>query len=245
MPMPDKLRRTLPALGLAAALALAALAPLGWFAARDAALAGQVMLQTEDPDLLGEAGQNCALARRLYLDRGRPPASYAARSATAEETQLFWDTGEALAAGALGPWLEEAGYTAAPAVTLTGGTPAEQLTVSEAEGGLRQMTLTNEDEPGAAVSVTLASDGTAVGLQLSANDALPALPPEQAAAALCALAGLEEIDDWQELPGTGRGALLARYSPGAQLYLHINLDGGTATMGVASLPPDAVEAMTE
>lgn len=236
MPMPDKLRRALPALGLAAALALAALAPLGWFAARDTALAGQVMLQAEDPDLLGEAGQNCALARRLYLDRGRPPASYAARSATAEETQLFWDTGEALAAGALGPWLEEAVRTSAP---------AEQLTVSEAEGGLRQMTLTDADAPGAAVSVTLASDGTAVGLQLSANDALPDLPPEQAAAALCALAGIEEIDDWQELPGTGRGALLARYSPGAQLYLHINLDGGTATMGVASLPPDAVEAMTE
>ena len=66
-------RRLLPALTLAA-LALAVLAPFGWFAARDAALDGRRLLSAKDADMLGEAGQQNALARRLYLDRSKAAA---------------------------------------------------------------------------------------------------------------------------------------------------------------------------
>ena len=75
---------------------------------------------------------------------------------------------------------------------------------------------------------------------------LAALELDKAADALAELAGLEAINDWQELPGKGYGEALARYSPGTQLYLHVNVDnaagGGFATLGLASLPPDSVAA---
>ena len=54
-------------------------------------------------------------------------------------------------------------------------------------------------------------------------------------AALCA--------DIAALEGRGRGAPLARYSPGGQIYLHANQDAGFVTLGVVSMPPGALDAL--
>ena len=119
-----------------------------------------------------------------------------------------------------------------------------ELWVSE-EGAVRRVA---QSFTGRSDGLTLffASDGTLTGLQVDAAAPLAALELDKAADALAELAGLEAINDWQELPGKGYGEALARYSPGTQLYLHVNVDnaagGGFATLGLASLPPDSVAA---
>lgn len=235
-------RRLLPALTLAA-LALAVLAPFGWFAARDAALDGRRLLSAKDADMLGEAGQQNALARRLYLDRCKAAAGYETRPANADETQWFAGARRALEASALGVWMPEP--TAADAATPeTAAGEEHELWVSE-EGALRRVAQSFTGS-GDGLTLFFASDGTLTGLQVDAAAPLAALELDQAADALAELTGLEAINDWQELPGKGYGEAMARYSPGTQLYLHVNVDnaagGGFATLGLASLPPDSVAA---
>lgn len=234
-------RRLLPALTLAA-LALAVLAPFGWFAARDAALDGRRLLSAKDAGLLGEAGQQNALARRLYLDRSKAAAGYETRPANADETQWFADARRALEASALGVWMPEP--TAADAATPeTAAGEEHELWVSE-EGALRRVAQSFTGS-GDGLTLFFAGDGTLTGLQINTAAPLAALKLDKAADALAELAGLEAINDWQELPGNGYGETLARYSPGTQLYLHVNVDnaaGGFATLGLASLPPDSVAA---
>lgn len=232
-------RRLLPALTLAA-LALAVLAPFGWFAARDAALDGRRLLSAKDAGLLGEAGQQNALARRLYLDRSKAAAGYETRPANADETQWYADARRALEASALGMWMPEAAADTATPETAAG--EEHELWVSE-EGALRRVAQSFTGS-GDGLTLFFASDGTLTGLQVDAAP-LAALELDKAADALAELAGLEAINDWQELPGKGYGEALARYSPGTQLYLHVNVDntaGGFATLGLASLPPDSVAA---
>ena len=234
-------RRLLPALTLAA-LALAVLAPFGWFAARDAALDGRRLLSAKDAGLLGEAGQQNALARRLYLDRSKAAAGYETRPANADEAQWFADARRALEASALGVWMPEPAADAATAETAAG--EKHELWVSE-EGALRRVAQSFTGS-GDGLVLIFASDGTLTGLQVNAAAPLAALELDKAADALAELAGLEAINDWQELPGKGYGEALASYSPGTQLYLHVNVDnaagGGFATLGLASLPPDSVAA---
>lgn len=234
-------RRLLPALTLAA-LALAVLAPFGWFAARDAALDGRRLLSAKDADMLGEAGQQNALARRLYLDRSKAAAGYETRPANADETQWFAGARRALEASELGVWMPEPAADTATPETAAGG--EHELWVSE-EGALRRVAQSFTGS-GDGLTLFFASDGTLTGLQVYAAAPLAALELDKAADALAKLAGLEAINDWQELPGKGYGETLARYSPGTQLYLHVNVDnaagGGFATLGLASLPPDSVAA---
>lgn len=233
-------RRLLPALTLAA-LALAVLAPFGWFAARDAVLDGRRLLSAKDAGLLGEAGQQNALARRLYLDRSKAAAGYETRPANADETQWYAGARRALEASALGVWMPESAADAATPETAAG--EEHELLVSE-EGALRRVAQSFTGS-GDGLVLIFASDGTLTGLQVNAAAPLAALELDKAADALAELAGLEAINDWQELPGKGYGETLARYSPGTQLYLHVNVDnaaGGFATLGLASLPPDSVAA---
>ena len=112
-------RRLLPALTLAA-LALAVLAPFGWFAARDAALDGRRLLSIKGAGLLGEAGQQNALARRLYLDRSKAAAGYETRPANADETQWYAGARRALEASALGVWMPEPAADVATPETAAG-----------------------------------------------------------------------------------------------------------------------------
>ena len=234
-------RRLLPALTLAA-LALAVLAPFGWFAARDAALDGRRLLSAKDADMLGEAGQQNALARRLYLDRSKAAAGYETRPANADETQWYAGARRALEASALGVWMPEPAADAATPETAAG--EEHELWVSE-EGALRRVAQSFTGS-GDGLVLIFASDGTLTGLQINTAAPLAALELDKAADALAELAGLEAINDWQELPGKGYGEALALYSPGTQLYLHVNVDnaagGGFATLGLASLPPDSVAA---
>ena len=208
-------RRLLPALTLAA-LALAVLAPFGWFAARDAALDGRRLLSAKDAGLLGEAGQQNALARRLYLDRSKAAAGYETRPANADETQWFADARRALEASALGVWMPEPAADAAAPETAAG--EEHELWVSE-EGALRRVAQSFTGS-GDGLTLFFASDGTLTGLQVDAAAPLAALELDKAADALAELAGLEAINDWQELPGKGYGD----------------------TLGLASLPPDSVAA---
>ena len=194
---------------LAAALLCLALAPAGWFAARDAALNGRVLAAVQDGELLGEAGRQNALARRLYLDRGKTPSVYDSRTATDEEARLFagW---YARLAGRL-PWLPEL--------------PRDPA-----------------GEAGSSLALFFSSDGQLLGMQLSCPE-LPDLDLAQAADTLLALNGLDTLGDWTEQEGRGRGAALARYSPGGQIYLHANQDAGFVTLGVVSMPPGALDAL--
>lgn len=215
---------------LAAALLCLALAPAGWFAARDAALNGRVLAAVQDGELLGEAGRQNALARRLYLDRGKTPSVYDSRTATDEEARLFagW---YARLTGRL-PWLPE----------LPRDPAGEALQTSELEGGRRMCLLSPADEDGSSLALLFSSDGQLLGMQLSCPE-LPDLDLAQAADTLLALNGLDALGDWTEQEGRGRGAALARYSPGGQIYLHANQDAGFVTLGVVSMPPGAPDAL--
>lgn len=86
------------------------------------------------------------------------------------------------------------------------------------------------------------ADGQLLGMQLSCPE-LPDLDLAQAADTLLALNGLDALGDWTEQEGRGRGAALARYSPGGQIYLHANQDAGFVTLGVVSMPPGALDAL--
>lgn len=203
---------------LAVALLCLALAPAGWFAARDAALNGRVLAAVQDGELLGEAGRQNALARRLYLDRGKTPSVYDSRTATDEEARL--------------PWLPE----------LPRDPAGEALQTSELEGGRRMCLLSPADEDGSSLALLFSSDGQLLGMQLSCPE-LHDLDLAQAADTLLALNGLDTLGDWTEQEGRGRGAALARYSPGGQIYLHANQDAGFVTLGVVSMPPGALDAL--
>lgn len=215
---------------LAAALLCLALAPVGWFAARDAALNGRVLAAVQDGELLGEAGRQNALARRLYLDRGKTPSVYDSRTATDEEARLFAGCYARLA-GRL-PWLPE----------LPRDPAGEALQTSELEGGRRMCLLSPADEDGSSLALLFSSGSQLLGMQLSCPE-LPDLDLAQAADTLLALNGLDTLGDWTEREGRGRGAALARYSPGGQIYLHANQDAGFVTLGVVSMPPGALDAL--
>lgn len=169
-------RRLLPALTLAA-LALAVLAPFGWFAARDAALDGRRLLSAKDADMLGEAGQQNALARRLYLDRSKAAAGYETRPANADETQWYADARRALEASALGVWMPEPAADAATPETAAG--EEHELWVSE-EGAVRRVAQSFTGS-GDGLVLIFAGDGTLTGLQVNAAAPLAALELDQAA----------------------------------------------------------------
>ena len=181
-------RRLLPALTLAA-LALAVLAPFGWFAARDAALDGRRLLSIKGAGLLGEAGQQNALARRLYLDRSKAAAGYETRPANADETQWYADARRALEASALGVWMPEPAADAATPETAAG--EEHELWVSE-EGAVRRVAQSFTGS-GDGLVLIFAGDGTLTGLQVNAAAPLAALELDKAADALAELAGLEAI----------------------------------------------------